>query len=150
MTPVTDSAKRYITCCAMCDALFDTPRRDSVTCSPACRTRGHRTGELKRLSALFAGMGGSDITVAMVMQARARRRLLPERADQIFAGTLQPDSPELLAELDAAFCVLERASSALAADATVMECAEVQDAIARDASVLDRANAIIKAFCARP
>ena len=114
MTAVTDNRIRYITCCAMCDGLFRTTRSDSTTCSPACRTRGHRTGELKRLAALFAGMGGSDITVAMVIQARAHRLLLPERAAQIIAGTLQPDSPELLAEMDKAFCAIERACVQLA------------------------------------
>jgi len=114
MSAVTDNRIRYITCCAMCDGLFPTPRRDSTTCSPACRTRGHRTGELKRQAALFAGIGGSDITVAMVMQARARRLLLPARDGQILAGTLQPDSPELLAEMNMAFRELERACMQLA------------------------------------
>lgn len=116
MTAVTDNRIRYITCCAVCDGLFDTRRSDSVTCSPQCRTRGHRTGELKRQAALFAGIGGSDITVAMVMQARAHRLLLPERAAQIIAGTLQPDSPELLAEMNMAFRELERACVQLAVE----------------------------------
>ncbi|THD09693.1 hypothetical protein [Metallibacterium scheffleri] len=116
MSAVTDTRIRRITCCAICDGLFDTRRSDAVTCSPACRTRGHRTGELKRLAALFAGMGGNDITVSMVMQARARRLLLPARNEQILAGTLQPDSPELLAEMDAAFCAIERGCMQLAID----------------------------------
>jgi len=114
MTAVTDSRICYISACAMCDGLFRTTRSDSTTCSPACRTRGHRTGELKRQAALFAGIGGSDITVAMVMQARAHRLLLPERAAQIIAGTLQPDSPALLAEMNMAFRELERACMQLA------------------------------------
>ncbi|MHB1799096.1 MAG: hypothetical protein ACYCUI_12475 [Vulcanimicrobiaceae bacterium] len=63
---------------------------------------------------MFAKLGGSDITVAMVMQARARRLLLPARDGQILAGTLQPDSPELLAEMNMAFRELERACVQLA------------------------------------
>jgi hypothetical protein len=52
MTGVTYSSKRYISVCPGCDRLFDTERRDAMTCSPACRVRAHRSGELKRLRSI--------------------------------------------------------------------------------------------------
>ncbi|EQD60200.1 hypothetical protein B1A_10216, partial [mine drainage metagenome] len=60
---VTDKPKRYISVCVVCDGLFDTTRTDAMTCSPQCRTRGHRTGAIKRYTEWVHQMAGNDVEV---------------------------------------------------------------------------------------
>ncbi len=46
---VTVSSKRYIAVCRGCDLMFETSRKDQLTCSDACRVKAHRNGSLKAL-----------------------------------------------------------------------------------------------------
>jgi hypothetical protein len=66
----------YVYVCAGCDLLAESARSDCMTCSPACRVRAYRSGDLKRLrdhAALF------HLPPAAVQHAKAMRRLLPNR-----------------------------------------------------------------------
>lgn len=81
--PVTYSRKRYIAVCAGCDLLFEAERRDQLTCSPACRVRAHRSGELKRRTAIAASL---RIPVAMMGHAQALTRLRPDLEPRIMSG----------------------------------------------------------------
>lgn len=83
MAHVTDSQKCYIHFCLVCNLMFDTVRKHTITCSGACRVRLHRDPVLReyrdRLDTLCRGMG---ITVADVLRAKATVELLGrERAD---------------------------------------------------------------------
>ncbi len=69
--------------CAGCGLLSSSQRNDAMTCSPACRVRAHRSGELKRLRALAEDM---RIMPATILHARAVKELCPELSDQITAG----------------------------------------------------------------
>jgi hypothetical protein len=85
MSRVTDRAKCYVYVCLGCDCL-DQGRKDQTTCSAACRVRVHRHPEqMQRLRAVAVQM---DITVALIQQAAAIRRLRPDLADPLRAGTL--------------------------------------------------------------
>ncbi len=70
--------------CVHCDDLAESPRSDALTCSAACRTAAHRHSEaLQRLKAIAAG---SHIHPALILQARAIRRLLPPEDVQALAA----------------------------------------------------------------
>jgi hypothetical protein len=79
-------AKCYIFVCAGCDLLAPSERSDALTCSLVCRVRAHRSGALKRQRALATAL---DIPPAMLGQAAAVRRLRPDLADQVQAGTIK-------------------------------------------------------------
>jgi hypothetical protein len=71
--------------CAGCGRLNASERSDALTCSTACRVRAHRSGILKVIRAL----GGPDNIPPpdVILRANAVKRLRPDLADQIVAGT---------------------------------------------------------------
>lgn len=66
----------YIYVCAGCDLLNEFERSDCMTCSPACRVRAHRSGELKRLRALALQLRIPN--PAMLLHTKALQQLLSE------------------------------------------------------------------------
>ena len=99
---------RYVSMCAVCHGLFATLRRDAVTCGPACRTRGHRTGRIREAAEWVRQTAGEDVSLSLFQRVQAVRSLLPDRTPALIAGTVELDAPELRAEMSAAFEVLER------------------------------------------
>ena len=99
---------RYVTSCVVCGGLFTTLRSDAVTCGPACRTRGHRTGRIREAAEWVHAAAGQDVALSLFQRAQAVHSLLPDRTRELIAGTLELDAPELRAEMSAAFEVLER------------------------------------------
>jgi len=69
---VTVSSKRYIAVCRGCDLMFETSRKDQLTCSDACRVKAHRNGSLKALRDFCKAF---DIEPHMLVQADAAKRL---------------------------------------------------------------------------
>ena len=88
MKSVTHTSKCYIHACAACDLLFETTRPDQITCCPACRVAGHRSGTLKRLRALAKS---NQLRPDMLCKVKAIQRLCPELEVQLRAGTLTID-----------------------------------------------------------
>ena len=80
-------SKRYIYVCAGCDLLAESSRSHTTTCSPACRVRAHRSGELKRLQQFIVRQGGGT-TPARILQWSALDRLCPELHGPIRAHTI--------------------------------------------------------------
>lgn len=85
--------KRYIYTCAGCGLISESGRSDTLTCSPACRVRAHRSGRLKELRALAKTLALTDartgkLKVAPMLQAAAIQKLRPDLADQLQQGTL--------------------------------------------------------------
>lgn len=72
---VTYSRKRYIFVCAGCDRLADTTRKDTLTCSPACRVAANRSGNIQRLK---QDARRYAITASMILQAAAAWQLMPD------------------------------------------------------------------------
>jgi hypothetical protein len=92
VTSVTYSRKRYIFKCAGCDCLEESARKDTLTCSPACRVRAHRSGELKRLRELAARM---DVDPSAILHAGAAKRLAPDIVLRIRANERKPNGKSL-------------------------------------------------------
>lgn len=87
--------------CAGCGLLALASRKDTLTCSTACRVRAHRNGSLEALRATAKGF---DIHPAGILQARAAQALTPDRVNEVHAGRvtlddLQPDMCRALAVL---------------------------------------------------
>ena len=101
-------AKRYVTSCVVCGGLFTTLRRDAVTCGPACRTRGHRTGRIREAAEWVHQTAGEDVPLSTFQRAQAVHSLLPDRTRELIAGTLELDAPELRAEMGKAYEELVR------------------------------------------
>jgi hypothetical protein len=72
---VTYSRKRYIFKCACCGGLWESNRRDTLTCSPACRVAAHRSGALKiaREEAVRV-----DVGVERLLHVAAAKSLAPD------------------------------------------------------------------------
>ena len=104
---MTLPAKRYIATCAVCNGLFGSLRKDALTCSPACRTRGHRTGRITVLDAWVRAAAGEDVPLSLFLRVQAVQSLLPERSREVAQGLIELDAPELRAEMSAAFEALE-------------------------------------------
>ena len=105
---MTHPVKRYITTCAVCHGLFASLRKGAVTCSPVCRTRGHRTGRIREASAWVHKTAGEDVPLSTFQRAQAVHSLLPDRTRELIAGTLELDAPELRAEMGKAYEELVR------------------------------------------
>lgn len=90
---VTFSSKRYISICASCRLLFDSTRRDRLTCSGACRIRAHRNGDIEPFKAA-AKYAGSGVEVFHVLQAQAIAMLCPELVPSIQDGSLTLDEAQ--------------------------------------------------------
>lgn len=90
MMAVTHRRKRYIFVCAGCGLLTESGRRDTISCSPACRVRLHRQPDL--LLPLTQGAENFHITVGSILRAAAVSRLRPDLADAVLAGTASLDS----------------------------------------------------------
>lgn len=88
MKPVTHTPKRYVYTCAACGLLFETPRSDKLTCSPACRVTGHRSGEIKALRAMAKLY---KVTPGQILESSAIDLLCPDLGAAIRAGTLSWD-----------------------------------------------------------
>ena len=82
--------KRHIFVCAGCDLLAESSRSHATTCSPACRVRAHRSGELKRLQKNTS----AGVTCAEVLRAAALLRLRPHLEASVVAGTLTIDEAQ--------------------------------------------------------
>lgn len=93
--PVTLSSKRYIFICAGCGLLADTCRRDSITCSPACRVKAHRSGNAARLRELAAAF---HIRPSIIQQCGALNELRPDLSEQVKAGKLTIDDAQAYVE----------------------------------------------------
>jgi hypothetical protein len=78
--------KRYIFACAACGGLAPSNRRDSITCSGACRVYLHRHPEV--LAHLRAIATRFETSVATVLRARAIGLLRPDLSEQVSAGTV--------------------------------------------------------------
>jgi len=79
---------RYVCCCANCDRLFESSRRDRVTCSGACRVSAHRNGLLKALRELANTL---DLPLHELLQMQATSQLCPQLFEQIGEGTRELD-----------------------------------------------------------
>lgn len=64
----TYSEKRYIMVCGGCRLMFDSARKDQLTCSNACRVRAHRSGSLKALRGLAQQF---EVSPGQILQAAA-------------------------------------------------------------------------------
>jgi hypothetical protein len=93
--PTYPSQQQYISVCAGCDKLFESARRDQLTCSNACRVRAHRSGELKRLRQIAAQW---EVRTDAMMQIRALTLLRPDLEIEMRAGRLTLDQamPEVV------------------------------------------------------
>lgn len=98
---VTVRSKCYIFVCAGCCLLAESSRKDTLTCSTACRVKAHRSGKLadiKRVAASF------EISAALILQAKAAQMLVPELAAKVAQGTLTFD--DIRADVQKAFLAL--------------------------------------------
>lgn len=98
-TDVTDTRKCYIFACAACGMLQMSSRSDALTCSPACRVKAHRTGQIKLLKArALAGAIVDERTgkprPCLLLQAQALNRLLPDLANAVMRGDLTIDQAQ--------------------------------------------------------
>ena len=82
------SEKRYVFVCAGCGCLDDASRRDVMTCSPACRVKAQRSGELRRRRALALEF---DIEPSSMGHAAAAQILCPDLAALIKSGKRRAD-----------------------------------------------------------
>jgi hypothetical protein len=90
----------YVYACAGCGLLCESERRDTLTCSPACRVRAPRNGSLKTLRDIAKQW---EIRPATIGQAQAVRELCPDLADRLRQGELKLDSPEIMRAVYAEF-----------------------------------------------
>lgn len=99
MTSETYSRKRYVSVCLGCRTLFDTVRRDQMTCSSACRVKAHRNGEIANRRALA---DECKVAPASIGHAIAVDLLLPDQSSRIMAGAVTIDDvmPELVRAFD--------------------------------------------------
>lgn len=94
MKAVTPTPKRYVVLCAGCDLLFDTSRRDAMTCSPACRVRFHRNP--KRREWLRREADAAGLHPAGILQGAASDTLCPALVTAVLSHTCS------IADLEAA------------------------------------------------
>ncbi len=97
--PVTLWPKRYIFICLGCERLAESNRRDTLTCSPACRVRAHRSGTAKKQKAMAASW---EITAASLGHAAALNVLRPDLSGHIMRRelTLTDAMPMVVAAFD--------------------------------------------------
>ena len=69
---VTYSEKCYIMTCDCCGLMFETQRKDQLTCSTVCRVKAHRNGSLKALRKLAESL---DLEPGQILQASAIDKL---------------------------------------------------------------------------
>jgi hypothetical protein len=84
----------YVYECAGCNHLGTSERSDCLTCSPACRVRAHRSGALKKIRSDAAQCRK---TPALLQHAKAMKKLLPDRYDEMVYGKMGEVTPEELA-----------------------------------------------------
>lgn len=85
---VTHSPKCYVSVCVGCDLLFQTSRKDQLTCSTACRVRAHRNGSVEALRVVAMKM---KIPPALLQRCKAVDRLLPHETTRLIAGEVEVD-----------------------------------------------------------
>jgi hypothetical protein len=119
---VTLSAKRYIAVCAGCSRLFDSERRDVMTCSGACRVKAHRSGALKSLRSAALSF---EVKPASILQCQAVVRLCPELEPEIAAGKIKLDA--VMPRVAAAFDKLSFAAARLAVEAAPDNLGQARD-----------------------
>ncbi|NRP22390.1 hypothetical protein LPJGGPFB_05649 [Ensifer adhaerens] len=102
-TDVTYSRKRYISVCVGCDLLFETVRKDQVTCSGACRVKAHRNGALKALNAHAKAFKVPRCGIGF---SRAIGLLRPDLRKQVASGEV--DMIDIMPDLCDAFDELAR------------------------------------------
>ena len=68
----THSEKCYITVCHCCGVMYESERKDRLTCSDACRVKAHRNGSLETLRGMAAKV---DLNPALLLQCEAITRL---------------------------------------------------------------------------
>ncbi|WP_155927141.1 hypothetical protein [Mesorhizobium sp. L2C085B000] len=95
---VTYSSKCYVTVCVGCDDMFQTSRRDQMTCTGACRVRAHRNGSMTRRKAVCAITKAEPVTLGWAM---ALSRLCPHLEPAMLAGELEFE--DIMPDLNRAF-----------------------------------------------
>jgi hypothetical protein len=118
MSAVTYSTKRYIAACAGCDALFESQRKDQLTCSPGCRVKAHRSGALKELRSVASRL---EIAPSIIKQAAALRLLRPDFEPKVLAGklTLSEAMPDLCTAFDRLVMLRAKQRLSVSADGNV-------------------------------
>lgn len=86
------NAQRVFLCCG-CQLLAVSDRRDTMTCSPACRTVACRNGSLKALRKIADKW---EVRPGLLVEARALSALLPEVEDRVKAGELSMEQAQPL------------------------------------------------------
>lgn len=90
--------KRYIVVCAACDGLHETSRRNTFSCSSACRVKLHRNPQLMEdLRALCTDKrsGRLELDPFAVLESAALSRLVPESSEIMGGRKTHEDFDEL-------------------------------------------------------
>lgn len=92
---VADKPKRNtqltVFMCAGCDGLAHSYRNDALACSPSCRVKAKRNGNLQLLREMMANDGSNEPErrrMAQVLQMAALDRLCPELGQQMLSGEM--------------------------------------------------------------
>lgn len=88
----------WVYVCIGCGLLDQTERRDTITCSTACRVRAHRNGSSKALREAAAAF---KIDASGIAQAEAVRVLRPDLIPKMEAGLLELE--DMQADMSRAF-----------------------------------------------
>jgi hypothetical protein len=99
--PVTYSTKCYTYVCAGCGGLAQTERKDTLTCSPACRVKAHRNGSLTRIRVLANRF---NVLPSMMLQTKAQKILRPDLNERLLSGEI--DIYSVQGEISKAFTKL--------------------------------------------
>ncbi|CAI2936056.1 hypothetical protein [Aminobacter niigataensis] len=98
MSAVTYSSKCYTSVCVGCELLFQSVRRDQLTCSSACRVSAHRNGRLKAVRKLADDFKTQP---ELLQFAKATSLLRPDLDARIASG--EADFDDIMPDLDLAF-----------------------------------------------
>ena len=100
---VTLKPKCYTFICLGCGLLAQSSRSDTVTCSPACRVRAHRTGPAAENRLLAQKI---KVPIGMMGQVKAVIALRPDLAERIRCGEIEIDQTQR--EMAQAFWAIAR------------------------------------------
>lgn len=82
----TYSKKCYVMTCCGCNLMFESERKDQLTCSGSCRVKAHRNGSLKTLRKIAKSF---DLEPSQILQAKAIDTL--GFRDLVMSGDLKLD-----------------------------------------------------------
>ncbi len=100
---VTDRVKCYVFVCAGCGLLAQTERADTLTCSPACRVRAHRSGATDKLRRIARAQ---DIIAGSIARAQAIMLLRPDLFERASRGEIKIDDQDTQREMNKSFWAL--------------------------------------------